>query len=242
MTPLLWTVRFAAALGLTSLTLTGEITPSYWGACWFAWLGSFWLDRYPDLQQRFRSWETAEVMMLISVFLADFFFWNYSIFVSMAHFLLLFQFFKLIGAKTLKDCLQIFIFSFFQILSACTLSVDAWHGMILLLLIPTATAALFWLQVGRDMAATGESLPANALKPYRRWLGGMCLAALPLNLLLAVAMFMVFPRLAFRAALAGRGSGRSGYNDQVNLAQTGVLQTDNNAVLWLKLVHPQDRS
>src|SRR6266480_1718139 len=136
-TPLLWTVRFAAALGLTSLTLTGEIAPSYGGACWLAWLGSFWLDRYPEIQQRFRSWETAEVGILISIFLLDFFFWSYSIFVCMAHFLLLFQFFKLIGAKTLKDSLQIFIFSFFQILSACTLSVDAWHGFILLLLIPT---------------------------------------------------------------------------------------------------------
>src|SRR4029077_17676720 len=98
---------FAAALGLTSLTLTGEIVPSYWGACWLAWLGSFWLDHYPEMQQRLRSWETAEVGVLITVFLLDYFARGYSIFVCMAHFLLLFQFFKLIGVKTLKDCLQI---------------------------------------------------------------------------------------------------------------------------------------
>src|SRR5258708_9129136 len=120
-----WTIRFAAALGLASLTLTGEISSSYWGASWAVWLASFWLDRYPGLEERLRSWETGAVIVLISVFILDFFVRDDSIFVSVAHFLLLFQLFKLIGPKTRKDCLQILIFSFFQILSACTLSVEA---------------------------------------------------------------------------------------------------------------------
>src|SRR5438552_966629 len=123
LSPLLWTIRFAAALGFSSLTLTGEISALYLGIGWSAWAASFFLDQHPKWEDPLRRWETAAVLGLVSIFLLDFFLWGHSIFISVAHFLLLFQMFKLIGAKAPKDCLQILLFSFFHMLSACTLSV-----------------------------------------------------------------------------------------------------------------------
>src|SRR5688572_20850483 len=115
---LVWSIRLAGALGLASLTLTGEISASYIVLCWGAWAIGCLLDTRPREQQRLRSLETVAVLGLISVFVLDFWFWGNSIFVSVAHFLMLFQAFKLLGPKTRKDCLQILIVSFFQVLSA----------------------------------------------------------------------------------------------------------------------------
>ncbi|OGR90885.1 MAG: hypothetical protein A2992_03285 [Elusimicrobia bacterium RIFCSPLOWO2_01_FULL_59_12] len=240
--PLVWTIRCAAGLGLTALTLTAEISQAYLCACWAAWGLSFWLDRQPGWGHRLRRLETAAVIALISVFLLDFFFWGHAIFICVAHFLLLFQLFKLLGPKERKDCLQILVFSFFQVLSACTLSVDVWQAVILLLLIPTAVAGLFWQQISRDVEDSGQPLPAEVPRSYHRWVAGICLGAIPVNLFLATALFIIFPRLAFRNAFAGLGAGRSGYNEQVNLAQAGVLNLDNSAVLWMQITPAKDRA
>jgi protein-glutamine gamma-glutamyltransferase len=240
--PLVWTIRCAAALGFASLSLTGEISQAFLIPSWTAWTLSFGLDRHPDWEDRLRTWETAAVILLVSVFLLDFFVWGHDIFVSVAHFLILFQIFKLLGNKSRKDCLQILMFSFFQLLSACTLSVDAWQAFIFLLLIPVATAGLFWQQISREAEESGQAMPESAAKPYRRWVAVMCLSAIPMNFVLASILFMLFPRLAFRGAFAGLGAGRSGYTEQVNLSQTGTLGTDNSAVLWLQIQPENDRS
>src|SRR5262245_24359446 len=99
----LWTTRFASALGFLSLTWTGEISPAYQMASWGTWAASFLLDRRPEWEKRLNRWENLAVGVLVSVFLIDFFHWGYSIFISVAHFLLLFQIFKLAGTKTRKD-------------------------------------------------------------------------------------------------------------------------------------------
>jgi hypothetical protein len=239
--PLLWTIRVASALGFASLSLTGEIHPMYVLACWAVWCASLALDRYTRWADALRRRETAAVILLVTIFALDFFVWGYSIFVSVAHFLLLFQMFKMLGGKARKDCLQILLVSFFQVLSACTLAVDAWQGFILLLLIPVATAGLFWQQISREIEGTEQTAPPSALRSYRRWVAGMCLSAIPINALLAGAMFMIFPRLAFRGAFAGLGAGRSGYTEQVNLAQTGMIGTDSTPVMWLQILPKEDR-
>jgi len=238
--PLLFTIRIASALGLTSLSLTGEISLTYLAICWGAWLASFGFDRMPQQQNRLRAYEAFAVLGLVATFAVDFFIWDYSIFVCMAHFLLLFQLFKLLGPKTRKDCLQILVFSFFQILSACTLSLDVWHGIILLLLIPTATAGLFWQQISREEEMSGSVLPSVAQKPYRRLAFLMCGAAIPLNLALAIGVFLIFPRFVFRGAFTGLAPNRVGYTEQVNLTQTGSLGADATPVLWLKITPAQD--
>ena len=107
---------------------------------------------------------------------------------------------------------------------------------------PTATAGLFWQQVSRDQETAGEAFPATARKPYRRLATIMCVCALPLNIALAGGLFIVFPRLAFRRAFVGWGAARSGYTDQVNLAQTGQLGQDSSPVLWLRINPASDRN
>lgn len=241
-TPLLWSVRIASALGLASLSLTGEIHPGYLIIHWTAWVLSYLLDLHPLWEERLKKFETIAVMGLIATFLLDFIIKNYSIFISVAHFLILFQTFKLLGLKTRKDCLQILIFSFFQILSACTLSVDAWHAIILLCLIPIGTAALFWQQISREEETYQQPCPASVRQLYHRFVTFMCIGAIPMNMALASAVFVIFPRLTFNPALARFAAGRSGYTEQVNLAQTGTLQTDNSTVLWLKITPTIERT
>ena len=69
-----------------------------------------------------------------------------------------------------------------------------------------------------EMAA---SIP-DARRNYRRLAVFMSLSAMPLNLALAIAVFILFPRLTLNAPLPGFRGNSSNYTDQVNLAQTGI--------------------
>jgi len=239
--PLLWAVRGVAALGLSALTLTGEIGTGYLAAAWIFWALSWTMDRFPGPQEKLRRYETGAVVVFIAVFVFDFFAKQNTIFVSLSHFLLLFQMLKLAGRKTRSDAMQIFLFGFFQLLAACTLSVNASHAIILLLLIPNATAALFWNYVEQESEKAHLPIPETALQPFRRLTLWMCLSAIPINLALTVSVFILFPRLNLNVAMPGFNTGRSGYIDQVNLAQSGNLGNDNSTVLWLAFLNAQDR-
>ncbi len=241
MTALLRTARFSAALGFVALGLTDEISAAYLIGGGLCWLLAFALDRQPEWGKRLRRWETAAVMVMVVMLLADFFFWGNSVYLCVAHFLMLFQMFKLLGEKTRKDSLQILVFSFFQMLSACTLSVDAWQAIILFLLIPTMASGLFWNQIAREQEESDERLPTEVHRPYRLWVTGLCLAAIPINLFFAGVIFLIFPRLGFRSAFVGLGGGRSGYNEEINLAQSGVIGNDSSTVLYLKITPAADR-
>ncbi len=234
--------QIAATLGLLSITLTGEIAPSWLAASWIAWLFSLIGDRYPQFIAKLRHFETVAVAGMIMMFLIDFLVFRFSIFIAITHFLLLFQIFKLAGAKARKDCLQIFLFSFFQILAACTLSVDAWHAAILLGLIPTATALLFWNQIEREWEQAGQSSDPTVHRHYRRMATGICLAAFPSNVLLTIAVFVIFPRLKLNASLPGFSGHRTGFTDQMNLAQKGNLRQNSSVVLWLNFPKAEERA
>lgn len=237
----LWSVRGVAALGLSALTMTGEIGTGYLVAAWGFWSFSWAMDRFPERQDTLRRYETAIVIALIGVFLFDFFIKRNTFFVALSHFLLLFQMFKLAGRKTRSDAMQIFLLGFFQLLAACTLSVNAWHAILLLLLIPSATAALFWNYVEQESEKAQMSIPPAALRPFRRLTWGMCLSAIPINLALTLSVFIFFPRLKLNFSLPGFDTGRTGYIDQVNLLQSGNLSNDNSTVLWLAFPSEQDR-
>ncbi len=184
--------------------------------------------------------ETPAVIAIIMVFLLDFFRFGASIFVSLAHFLMLFQAIKLLGRKGRKDCAQILLVSFFQTLSSCTLSVGAWQAGVMLALVPIATAGLFWLQASREEALYPDFFVKGAAKSFRWVVLFMSAAAIPINLVLAAALFVVFPRLGFRT-FVGVGMGKSGYTEQVNLTLGGRLHEDNSTVMWLEILPPSDR-
>lgn len=234
--------QLASALGLLSISLTGEIAAAWLIASWLAWTFSLLADRLPQVGAKLRGFETVVVAGMILLLLIDFLVFRFSVFIAITHFLLLFQIFKLLGEKARKDCLQIFLFSFFQILAACTLSVDAWHAAILLSLIPTATAMLFWNQMEREEEEAGGSAGAAVHRSYRRMAAGVCLAALPVNVLLTIGVFVLFPRLTLNAPLPGFNGRRSGYTDQMNLAQKGSLQENSSVVLWLSFPKPEERA
>src|SRR5690349_1717032 len=123
--PFTWAARAVSFLGFCALSLTGEVGPGYLTAAWLTWCGSLALDRDPQKQEPLRRWETTAVLILVAAFVVDFFLLHATVFLAVTHFLILFQIFKLLGLKERKDCLQIFLVGFFQILGACTLSVDA---------------------------------------------------------------------------------------------------------------------
>lgn len=239
--PLLWSVRAISLLGLVSLSLTGEIGIGYLTFSWLAWAISLGFDQRPELQETLRRFETLAVAALITVFLIDFFPLHQTVFVAVTHFLILFQIFKLVGLKERKDCFQIFLFGFFQILAACTLSVDAWHAIVLLLFIPSAAFALFWHHVERENELNKLDFPKSSLKPYSRMSMGISLGSLPLVLGLTLGVFIVFPRLTINASLPGFTNNKIGYNDQINLGQSGILENQDSAVMWLAFPVEGDR-
>jgi len=230
----------SAALGLASISLTGEISPLWISLSWSAWLFSFISGRFPGAQAKLRRLETAAVVGMIALLVVDFFVFRNTIFIAITHFLLFFQIVKLAGEKTRKDNLQIFLFSFFQILASCTLSVDAWQAIVLLAFIPTATLALFWNQMERE-SETGTPRDPAVHRSYRRMATLICALVLPLNVALTVVVFIIFPRVTINVTLPGYNSPRMGYTDQINLTRTGSLEQSAAVALWLAFPHPDDR-
>ncbi len=233
--------QIAAALGFLSVSLAGEIAPAWIAISWAAWVLAFLVDRLREFQARLRRLETAAVALMVSLLFLDFFVFHYTIFVAITHFLLLFQMVKLVGEKNRKDCFQIFLFSFLQILAACTLSVDVGHAGVLLIMIPTATAALFWNQLEKAHEDAHEPSDATLHRRYGRMAIWVCVTALPLNVFLTIAVFVIFPRLTLNASLPGFGNPHAGFADQVNLAQKGTLQQNRAVVLWLNFPKSEER-
>ena len=160
-------VRLACALGFLSISLTGEIANGWLIVIWTAWLFAFVCDQYPLFQATLRRFETAAVIGMVGLLFIDFFIFRNTVFIAVTHFLLFFQIVKLAGEKARKDCLQIFLVSFFQILASCTLSVDVWHAAVLILFIPVATAALFWNQMERERTDAGLGINAEVQNHYQ---------------------------------------------------------------------------
>ncbi len=237
---LLGSAKAVGALGLLSLSLSGEVELAFLATGWTFWLGSFWADRFPAKQLGLRKYEAIVIVGMVAFFPIDFFLRQSSVFLSIAHFLLLFQLLKLAGPKTRADGLQVFLFGFFQLLAACTLSVNVWHAILLFLLIPAATSTLFWNFLEKDSEVFGEEIPPQVRKPFVRMATGMCLIAVPLNVLLTLAVFILFPRLTLNVSMPGFNSGRMGFIDQVNLVGSGNLHSDSSPVLWLAFASPKE--
>src|SRR5437764_664912 len=117
--PLCIFAQASAALGLLSITLTGEITPLWLMASWTSWTLSLIAHRFPLFLARRKHFETVAVIGLILMLFVDFLILRVSIFIALTHFLLLFQIVKLLGKQARKDCFQLFMVSFFQILASC---------------------------------------------------------------------------------------------------------------------------
>ena len=240
--PFLTAVRIMAALGLFSLSMTGEIEPYYYALGWSCLVFGIIADRkLTQWQPAFRRAETLAVLVMIGNFILDFAFRHQTFFISIAHFLLLFLMFKLPGPKTRKDCLQIFLVAFFQIMASCTLSVDIWQAITLALMIPTATTGLYWHQLEKEQESDPQPLANDARRAYRRMSWSISLAAIPMNLLLAISVFVLFPRLTFNVSIPGFESNVSGYIQQVNLNETGRINVDNTGVLWLSIPDQSER-
>jgi hypothetical protein len=232
--------RFLAVIGLFALTTTEDITGAWLQAGWLMLIASFILDRYPQRQGTLRRGETFAVIFLIAMSIADLFVLKNSFFVVVAHFLQVFQTFKLMGLKERKDCLQMGLIGFFQLLAACTLSADVWQAALLFLFIPGGTALLFWNYAARVAEEANPSTPWPE-KPLKRLHAGISLSALPLNLLMTIAVFILFPRLTFNLHVPGFGAGRSAYTDQMNLAQNGTIGQDSTVAIWLSFADEEQR-
>lgn len=239
LSPYLWAIRAMSVIGLAALCLTGELEPAYClaGICTF--MLSFILDRLPKLQRRFRRLETPVVVVLILQLVLDMTMRHQTIFIAVAHFLILFQVFKWCGLKERKDAFQIFLFGFFQLLAACTLSVDVWQAALLLAVIPVGAAGLYWNSVQREADLSGIKAEGRTRTLYLRMGLGISTGAIPTVVALTAFVFLVFPRLTLNASLPGFGNAHIGYTDRINLSQSGTLKGDETIVLWLSF--PDDR-
>ena len=76
---------------LLSISLTGEIAPTWLAASWGACKFQFDRDRFPDFQTKLRRWETFAVAAMVATLFLDFFVFRSTLFIAITHFLLLFQ-------------------------------------------------------------------------------------------------------------------------------------------------------
>jgi len=235
------TTRLASLLGLLALSLTAELRLSFLGLAWICWFLSWYVDRHPSFQEKMRPLDSIAVILMVGLSLTDFFALRSTIFVSLAHFLLLFQSYKLIGRKQARDCQQILFFTFFQVLSACTLAADIWQAGILMGLIPAAAVGLFWHQVAVEEEKQKSPVDFGSLQRLQRLAWVLGLGALPVTLSLTVGVFVFFPRLNWNLRIPGFSNDQIGYAEEVNLTRTGELGGGDSIVLWLRFADEPQR-
>jgi len=236
---LIWSSRALMAIGLMSLTQADEMGPLWLLMGWMSWLTGWFLDQWPDTQARLRRLETLAVIGLVSYTLIDFFAFQNTIFITLSHFLLLFALFKALGPKERKDCIQIGVIGFFQLLAACTLSADTGQALLLVALIPALIALLYWGLVERIRETTHiMNWPVTPLRQLHRWI---TVATVPLILIMTAVTFTVFPRLSFNLQVPGLGAGQSAYTDDIQLDRGGTTGLSETPAVWIRFANGENK-
>jgi transglutaminase-like putative cysteine protease len=151
--------------------------------------------------------------------------------ISLAYFSALTLGLQLLDARPRKSEFVLVALALFQVILASNLTDSILFPPLLLLFLTTVTWTLLVHTISMEAAEAGDPAAASAaISPDLRWLTGFATAAC---LVLAIVIFVLFPRLKTNLLQGGPGMGLalSGFSDRVELGHIGQIRKDDTLVL-----------
>lgn len=228
-----------AGVAMAAVVTSGELDVGRQMLFPVLWVFLWGLDEKRILPKASRG-QTLLVASWLALSLARFLFKQAPFLMVMSDFLLGFLFLKGAFAKELQDLRQMVALSFFVLLAAASLSLNAVFFLWFVLYTLLAAVVLSLLTLQRFEA---QAVPADrSLGPILSTLFKISGISLACALGLAVLMFLFFPRWS-NAVFQGRFLGplrRAGYTEGVNLQSSGEIYRDARMILRVETPAPWD--
>lgn len=231
---------FLVFLGLIGLFFTGELSPPYL----FLAGVSFVFGAWGEVQGRkeFLSGPVAHVLLLgiLILTLSSIFILKALPLQELTHFLLTLQAVKLLAPKKGRDWLQLYLLSFFSLVSASALSVELSFAILFVCYLFAApwVMVLFHLKGAVENAGKDPDREIRLLDwALARLVGGIGVVLLFLTLFL----FLAIPRLrgGFLGDSWASGSAATGFSDRLALGEVAEIQKSGAVALRVGVDQPK---
>ena len=199
------------------------------------------------------KWTTALTLVYILVYIADFLFLSGSFVTATVHLVLFSMVVKIFSVQRNRDHLYLAVLAFLEVLGSAVLTVDSVFLAAFCLFMALAIATFISMEMKRSAATALHAAPivlaprANASAPGRRLTGRLrqlppVLSATSAVLMLCIfagsaVIFFLLPRVSagYLGAFAPRNDLISGFSNDVNLGQIGVIQQSSTVVMHVTL-------
>jgi hypothetical protein len=151
--------------------------------------------------------------------------------ISLAYFTALSQGLQLLDARPRKSEFVLVALALFQVILASNLTDSVYFSPLILIFLASVTWTLLVHTISMEAAEAGDPMAAAAiLAPDLR---RMTIRATGICMVLAIVIFVLFPRLKTNLFRGGPGSGLalSGFSDRVTLGDVGKIRLDHSLVL-----------
>lgn len=170
------------------------------------------------------------IALIVYVFLS-FFVLGVEVFNAILMFLIFTQVIKLLGKKAVRDNVQIYILSFFQLLSGSVVAINFGYGVAFVLYVAVSLSAIVVLNITKE--AHDKSNQDDPSLVTGKFLSTTTLIGV-FVLLFTALIFVSVPRIRTGFLLGDfirPNSLRTGFSDEVRLGQVGQIKFDNSPVM-----------
>lgn len=184
------------------------------------------------------GWTTAVTIFYIAFYAADFLFLSRSFVTASVHLVLFSMVVKIFSVQRDRDLLYLAVLSFLEVLAAAVLTVDIFFVAsfaVFLLLAVTTFISLEMVRTGRRAGAVARE--HTGIRRMGRVLSITAMLLVVGILTGGVVIFFVLPRLSanYLASFAGRNPLATGFSEEVELGQIGVIQQSNEVVMHVRV-------
>jgi len=151
--------------------------------------------------------------------------------VSLAYFTALAQGLQLLDARPRKSEFVLVALALFQVILASNLTDSIFFPPLVMIFLATVTWTLLVHTLAMEATESGDPTAFSAaIAPDLR---RMTVVATAICLMLAIVLFVLFPRLKTNLFRGGSGAGLalSGFSDRIELGQVGKIRQDHSVVL-----------
>lgn len=165
-------------------------------------------------------------------------------------FLIYTQILKLLGSKSSRDVMQIYLLSFFQFLAGTVLTVSFSYGVVFLFYIAVAIWAVMVYSMNKE--AVDQKSPSDYNSPGSQDPKVVTPLFLSTTFILSFCIFIIaalifvsVPRVKsgfFAGSFLNQRELRSGFSEEVTLGRVGEIKLDDSAVMRVHILNPAEVS
>ncbi len=239
-----------ALSGFLALSITEVVSPYTIVLFSLALALSFINERY-EKGYYLGSGTTSLLAVLLILYVGfNILFLGVEIITGLLDFLIYTQILKLLGKKSTRDVMQIYLLSFFQFLAGTVLTVSFSYGVVFLFYIAVAIWAIMVYSMNKDaidqkspwdQTSAGSQDPkvVTPLFLSTTFILSFCI------FIIAALIFVSVPRVKsgfFAGSFLNQRALRSGFSEEVTLGRVGEIKLDDSAVMRVHILNPGEVS